>query len=387
MTTAPIRLGGERIVQGCGSIEYLKQLHGKRAAVFSTNSIVKNGYYERIISLLDSAGIESEGYLKFRLNPSFEDVQDGADFLKELHADIVVAAGGGTVMDAAKVMWVLYENPQLKTFESVIENMDNLSLGGNAVFVCIPTTSGSGSEVSKSGVITDSRDHRKVPIRNLMMVPNIAILDPEITLSLPKVLTAETGIDALTHHLESLVSPKANMISDAIAYSGALEVVRWLPKAYDNGENLESRERMMLCSTMGGLAFSAASLGLSHGIAHAIGAKVNLPHGLINAILLPIVIRFNSSHKIAREKYSTVAKALGEDDLSAIVQRLGKMLSIPDTMQKAMNDDRLFEEKLEEMANDSLQDGLTILNCVRPDKDDMIRILHEAYYGTDKHAN
>lgn len=380
----PIRLGGECIVQGAGSLEYIKQLHGRRAAVFSTNSIIKNGYYDKIISYLKEAGIESEGYFKFRLNPSFEDVLEGTLFLEKFNADILIAVGGGTVMDAAKVMWALYENPKLRTFDDLMADLDNISIGKKAKFICIPTTSGSASEVSKSGLITDSRDDRKVPIRNIKMVPDTAILDPEITLSLPKKLTAETGMDALTHHLESLVSPKANIISDALAYSGTIETIKWLPKAYEDGQNLESREKMMLCSTMGGLAFSAASLGLSHGIAHAIGAKIDLPHGVINAVLLPIVIRFNSMNEIANAKYSTVAAALGSDDLAKTVRNLRSSLSIPDTLQKVMNNDELFEEKFDEMLNDSLNDGLTSMNCRKPDKDDMISILREAYYGVEQ---
>jgi len=382
MVYASIRLGGESLVIGRGSISWLAQVKGRQAVVVASRSMQRNGYYEKAVSLLEAAGLKTKGYFNYGLNPTFDEALHGAKFLKEISPDWVIAIGGGTVMDLAKLMWVLYENVSIGSIEALQAEMDGLEMGKKAKFVCIPSTSGSASEVSKSSVITNNENKRKVPIRNLGMVPTYAILDPEITLSLPKSITAETGMDALTHHLESLVSNNANPISDAIASSGAVDAIKWLPIAFNDGSNIEAREKMMFCSTMGGLAFSSSSLGLAHGVAHAIGARLNVPHGLLNAILLPRVIRINTANEKARSKYLSVAQHFGQDDLSQIIIRLRDLLGLPSVMQEIINNDGFFEDNLSTMVQDVLDDGLTKLNCVQPSRSQILDLLKDVYYGS-----
>lgn len=381
MAFTSIRLGGENIIIGPDSLSWLAQIKGRHAVIVSSRSIVHLGYYDQAVKLLNSAGLSVKGYFDYGLNPSFEEALEGANFLINENPDLLIAIGGGTVMDIAKLMWVLYENVSIDTLDELKLEMDSLVLGKKAKFICIPTTSGSASEVSKSSVITDSISQKKVPIRNLAMVPTIAILDPKLTLSLPRKITAETGMDALAHHIESLVSIHANPISDALTRSAAIDAIEWLPIAYEDGSNLIAREKMMFVSTMGGLAFSAASLGLSHGIAHAIGARLEISHGILNSILLPRVIRFNYANDLAYSKYLSVSQHFGSDDLSQIVFDLRKRLELPATIREVINDDQSFEDQLTVMIQDVADDGLTKLNCVQPNLSQIKGLLHDAYYG------
>jgi alcohol dehydrogenase class IV len=381
MALASIRLGGENLIIGPDALSWLAQVKGRHAVIVSSRSIVQFGYYDQAVKLLNSAGLNVEGYFDYGLNPSFEEALKGAKFLINENPDLLIAIGGGTVMDIAKLMWVLYENVYIDTLDELRLGMDSLVLGKKAKFICIPTTSGSASEVSKSSVITDSISKKKVPIRNLAMVPTIAILDPKLTLSLPRKITAETGMDALAHHLESLVSIHANPISDALARSAAIDAIEWLPIAYEDGSNLIAREKMMFVSTMGGLAFSAASLGLSHGIAHAIGARLEISHGILNSILLPRIIRFNYENNQAFSKYLSVSRHFGSDDLSQIIIDLRKRIELPATIRQVVNDDQFFEDQLTAMIQDVGDDGLTKLNCVQPNSSQIKELLQAAYYG------
>lgn len=381
MALASIRLGGENLIIGPDALSWLAQVKGRHAVIVSSRSIVQFGYYDQAVKLLNSAGLSVKGYFDYGLNPSFEEALKGAKFLINENPDLLIAIGGGTVMDIAKLMWVLYENVYIDTLDELRLGMDSLVLGKKAKFICIPTTSGSASEVSKSSVITDSISKKKVPIRNLAMVPTIAILDPKLTLSLPRKITAETGMDALAHHLESLVSIHANPISDALARSAAIDAIEWLPIAYEDGSNLIAREKMMFVSTMGGLAFSAASLGLSHGIAHAIGARLEISHGILNSILLPRIIRFNYENNQAFSKYLSVSRHFGSDDLSQIIIDLRKRIELPATIRQVVNDDQFFEDQLTAMIQDVGDDGLTKLNCVQPNSSQIKELLQAAYYG------
>ena len=381
MSYETIRFGGEKLIIGRDSISSLAKLNGIRAVIFSARSMVKTGVFDRCVKLLQSAGLSTQGYFNYSLNPTFEEALEGANFLKLTKPDLILSLGGGTVMDLGKLMWVLYENDFISTLAELLAKMDELVLGEKAKFICIPTTSGSGSEVSKSSVITDSTTRIKVPIRNLDMVPSIAILDPLLTISLPKEITAETGMDALTHHLESFVSIKANPITNAVAKAGAIDAIEWLPIAYKDGSNVDAREKMMFCSTMGAFAFSSASLGLSHGMAHAIGARLNISHSLFNAILLPLIIRFNSDNATAREKYFSIAKHFDEEDLVDIIISLRDLLCLPKTIKEVINNDQSFMEQMPGMIVDVANDGLTKLNCIQPTNLQIENLLMRAYFG------
>jgi len=381
MTFATIRLGGENLIIGRDSLAWLARIKGEHGVLVASRSIVRNGYYDKAVNFLHLAGLTAEGYFDYGLNPTFEEALSGANFLKKSNPDWIIAIGGGTVMDLAKLMWALYENVSISSLDELKSRMDSLVLGKKARFVCIPTTSGSGSEVSKSSVITDRVTQKKVPIRNLSMVPTMALLDPKLTLSLPKGITAETGMDALTHHLESLVSIHANPISDSLAKYGAIDAIKWLPIAYDDTSSIEAREKMMFVSTMGGLAFSASSLGLAHGVAHAVGARLNISHGLLNAVLLPLVIEFNSTNDIARAKYLSIANHFGSEDLAQIIRNLRHQLELPTAMRDVINNDAFFEDQLPVMIRDIADDGLTKLNCVQPLDSEIETILRNVYYG------
>jgi alcohol dehydrogenase class IV len=376
----PMKLAGDQLLFGRGCLQHLRTMTGKRAVVVTGgSSMSRSGMLQKVRDYLSEAGIESVVFSGVEPDPSFDTVRRGAERMKEYGPDWIVAVGGGSAMDAAKAMWIYYEHPELSRLEDILPPAPFPKLRRKAHMVCIPSTSGTASEVSRSIVITDERTKLKHGIGNMEMMPDIALCDPEVTATMPPAITAETGMDALTHALEALVSKRANYISHILSVAAARDIIAYLPRAFRDGGNMEWREAMMNASMTAGLAFTNVSLGIVHSTAHTIGGLFGIAHGLANAILLPVIIRFNSSDPDARLLYAEMAREAGIDDLVATVGALNGELGIPKNLGELIADRRRYDDRLDEMAALALKDGCTKTNPIIPDAATMKRLFLEAY--------
>ncbi|NLI90131.1 MAG: iron-containing alcohol dehydrogenase [Epulopiscium sp.] len=378
----PMKLGGDVLLFGENSLDYLKTMEGKKAfIVLSGDAIEKNGYLAKIVSLLEEAGMETMSYDKVEPDPTFDTVMEGTKLMLDFTPDWILGVGGGSAMDAAKAMWIFYEHPELKSMEDIIPPNVVPKLRKKARMLCIPTSSGTGSEVSRSIVISDSKTHIKYGVGDMEMMPDIVLLEPGITASMPKGFTAATGMDALTHAIEAYTSLRANEISDILAEKSIIEICKYLPLAYNEGDNLEYREKMLLYSCVSGMAFTNVSLGLVHGISHAVGGKFGVPHGLANAITLPYLIEFNMQDDVAKRKYEKLAEILGVPSLLGKIKELNKIMDIPETLQEVIKNDDEFEASLKELSILAKNDGCTKTNPIIPEIEQVEELYRKVYYG------
>ena len=325
--------------------------------------------------------------------------------------DVIIALGGGSAIDAAKGMWLFYEHPDADAEGLKLKFMDIRKrtykfpkLGVKAKMVAIPTTSGTGSEVTSFAVLTDKVKNKKYPLADYELTPDVAIVDPDLVMSLPKSITADTGMDVLTHALESYVSNMASDYTDGLAEKAAELVVEYLVEAYEHGDNKLAREKMHNASTIAGMAFTNAFLGINHSLSHKIGAEFHLPHGRINAILLPYVIKYNSSkptkfvsfpkyeYFIADEKYAAIAKKIGlkadtvEEGINSLIAKIQEMnekLNIPKSFKDAGVDETEFMAKVDLIADRAFEDQCTTANPRVPLVSEMKQILIDSYYGNE----
>lgn len=378
----PMMLGGKEILFGEGVIEHLKAIPGKRVTVvIGGNSIKRNGTLDKIQALLDEAGKEHSLIEGINEEPTWTMVTDGAAHMLEFQPDLIVAVGGGSVMDAAKTMWILYEHPSIKTLKEVSTAVPFPKLREKALMCCVPTTSGTASEVSRSVVITDDATGMKLGIGNMEMMPDYALCDPALTLTMPPSVTAATGMDALTHALEAYVSNRANYVSDVLAVAAIKSIVEWLPVAYEDGQNMKAREEMIIASMVAGMSFTNVSLGITHSMAHTLGGYFHLPHGLLNAILLPYVVEANYANPEAKAKYDALAKELGVTDIREMIDELNEKVGIPKTVGALVEDEKKYEELLHDMAVMSKNDGCTKTNPVIPEVEGFEALLMKVYKG------
>ena len=318
---------------------------------------------------------------KVEPDPSFETVIRGAQEMLTFEPDLIVGLGGGSAMDAAKAMWIFYEHPELKTMEDVLPPNEFPKLRTKARLCCIPSTSGTASEVSRSIVISDNEKGLKHGLGNMEMMPDIAICDPEVTVSMPPKITAETGMDALTHALEALASNRANYLSDILATQAAIDIMKTLPKAYQNGTDRKAREIMLEASMVAGMAFTNVSLGIVHSMAHTLGGIFHVSHGLADAVLLPYVIRYNEADERAKKVYDDFAKKVGEQHLYTAVEELNKTLNIPSCLKEIIPEEAQFVAKLDEMAALAKEDGCTKTNPIIPNEEEWKQLFMKAYKG------
>ncbi|MEI3521623.1 MAG: iron-containing alcohol dehydrogenase [Anaerosacchariphilus sp.] len=283
-------------------------------------------------------------------------------------------------MDAAKTMWIYYEHPELTKLSDVFPPNAFPKLRGKAHFCCIPSTSGTASEVSRSVVITDE-DGVKQGLGNMEMMPDIAICNPEVTASMPAHITAETGMDALTHALEALVSNRANYVSDILAKAAAKDIIETLPKAYENGQDLKAREIMVNASMVAGMAFTNVSLGIVHSMAHTLGSYFHVAHGLADAILLPYILEFNSAEPYAKKAYDNFAASIGATDLIQVVHELNKKVGIPSSLKEVIPDEEKYMSMIDTMAPVAKKDGCTKTNPIIPEIDQFKELFVKAYKG------
>jgi len=366
---------------GTGALEKLATLDGKRAAIVTGGSSMKRfGFLDQAVRLLKTAGIESIIIDGVEPNPSVETVLRGGKEMLGFEPDWIVAIGGGSALDAAKVMWCFYEHPELQ-FEDIIEPGSMPPLRTKARFIAIPSTSGTASEITAFSVITDTAGHIKYPIVAADMVPDIAILDPAIPATMPAHITANTGMDVMAHAVEAIASTAATAFTDPYAVQAIKMVMENLPIAYSEGDNMDARLAMHEASALAGMAFTNASLGLVHSMAHKIGGEFGVTHGLANAILLPYVIAYNRRFT---DKYAYAEQLLGVKDLGAEILALNKRLGIPASFA-ACDEVDFAEEKflavLDRMSRNAFEDPCTLTNPGAPTVSDVKALFEEAYYG------
>ena len=330
--------------------------------------------------------------------------------MNEFKPDVIIALGGGSPIDAAKGMWLFYEHPDADIEGMKLKFMDIRKrtykfpkLGEKSQLVAIPTTSGTGSEVTSFAVLSDKHNNRKYPFADYELTPNVAIVDPDLVMSLPKSITADTGMDVLTHALEAYVSNMASDYTDGLAEKAVELVFKNLRDAYNNGDNKYAREKMHNASTIAGMAFTNAFLGVCHSMAHKIGAEFHLPHGRINAILLPYVIKYNGvrnpskfvsfpkyEYYIADKKYADISRRMGfkantdeegVNSLIAEVRKLADDVNIPKSFKEAGIEEAEWMAKVDELADRAFSDQCTTANPRLPIVEELKQILIDSYYG------
>ncbi|WIV11619.1 iron-containing alcohol dehydrogenase [Proteiniborus sp. MB09-C3] len=379
----PMKLAGKELMFGAGCLEHLKTLKGSKAFIVTGGtSMKKSGILQKVIDYLKEANIDSTVFSGVEPDPLFSTVEKGANAMKEYKPDIIIGLGGGSAMDAAKAMWIYYENEELKTLHDILPPNEFPKLRNKAYLVCIPSTSGTASEVSRSIVITEDETHKKYGIGNMEMMPDIAICDPAVTVSMPDKITAETGMDALAHALEAWVSNRANHVSDILAEAAVKDIVEYLPRVFEDRNSLEYREKMLNASLVAGMAFTNVSLGIVHSMAHTLGSLYGLAHGLLNAVLLPFVMEFNSQNIEAKDKYERLAANLNKNmDLISTVKELNSKVNNPSTLSDLIPDEKSYLENMDTMIDMALADGCTKTNPIIPTREELRDLYLYSYYG------
>ena len=402
----------EKIYFEEGSIQYLEKMPDiERAFIVTDEGMMKLGYVDKILYHLRKRQqyVHSEIFSEVEPDPSFDTIKKGVQAMKNFKPDVIIALGGGSPIDAAKGMWLFYEHPEADVEGLKLKFMDIRKrtykfpkLGTKCKMVAIPTTSGTGSEVTSFAVITDKEKNKKYPLADYELTPDVAIVDPDLVRSLPRSVTADTGMDVLTHAIESYVSNMASDYTDGLAEKAVELVFENLEEAYEHGDNKLAREKMHNASTIAGMAFTNAFLGINHSLAHKIGGEFHLPHGRINAILLPYVIKYNSTkpskfvsfpkyeYFIADQKYYMLAKKTGlkadtvEEGINSLIekiQEMNKKLNIPSTFKEAGIDEKEFLAKVDMLADRSFEDQCTTANPRLPLVTELKQILLDSYYG------
>ena len=369
------------IISGPDALNHLSTLKGRKAVlVTGGNSMKRFGFLDQAEALLQQAGMQTLIVDGVEPNPSVETVWRGARAMREFEPEWIVAIGGGSALDAAKVMWCFYEHPELK-FEDILTPGAMPPLRNKARFVAIPSTSGTASEITAFSVITDTENHIKYPIVAADMVPDIAILDPALPQTMPPHITANTGMDVLAHAVEAVASTAATSFTDPYAIEAIRLVLGNLELAYREPDNATARLNMHNASALAGMAFTNASLGLVHSLAHKIGGEFGVTHGLANAILLPYIIRFNRQFS---DKYAQVEKQLEIPDLAEAVEMLNRQLNIPHTFRlcdEVPFDEAHFSQVLARMSQNAHSDPCTWTNPGQPTVADVRALYEAAFYG------
>lgn len=370
----------QEIISGAGALEHLSTLEGKRATLVTGGSSMKRfGFLDEAKKQLEKAGMEVSIVDGVEPNPSIETVIRGGKEMTEFNPDWIIAIGGGSALDAAKVMWVYYEYPDTKFEDLVAFKFPKLRT--KAKLIAAPSTSGTASEITAFTVITDTKNHIKYPLVSSEIIPDIALLDAALPAKMPPHITANTGMDVMTHAIEAYVSTAATSFTDPLAMEAIKLVYKQIPTAYAEGENMKAREDMHNASALAGMSFSNASLGLVHSLAHKIGGELGITHGLANAILLPYIVEY--SMKVTDE-FAEIEKQLEIDDLVEELKSLNKKVGIP-TSLKEITEVEIIEEKfieiLDRMSKNTFEDPCTLTNPRVTSPEDVNEIYKSAFYG------
>lgn len=392
-------------------------LNKKRAFVVTDSFLYHNGFTKPVTDKLDELGIAHATFFEVEPDPTLACAKAGAEQMLAFKPDVIIALGGGSAMDAAKIMWVMYEHPQVDFLDMAMRFMDIRKriytfpkMGEKAYFVAIPTSAGTGSEVTPFAVITDERTGVKYPLADYEILPHMAIVDTDLHMSAPKGLTSASGIDAVSHCIEALASVMATDYTDGLALQALKMIFKYLPRAYHDGQNdVEAREKMANAAAMAGMAFANAFLGICHSMAHKLGAFHHLPHGVANALLLPEVMRFNAEevptkmgtfpqydHPKTKAKYAEIARSLGLggqgddealENLIIAINHLKEDIGIKQTIKDYVPDEKVFLATLDEMVEHAFDDQCTGANPRYPLMSELKQMYLNAYYGFDTMAN
>ncbi len=372
----------KEIFHGLGSLENLKGLKGSKAViVIGGNSVRKNGVLEKTQNFLAESGIQSAVFGGVEADPSIETVLKGAEIFTQEQPDIIVGLGGCSAIDAAKAMWVYYEYPESK-LEELVAPFAVKPMRNKAIFVAIPSTSGTGTEITGLSVITDREKGTKYPIVSHELTPDVAIVDGELCASMPAHVTANTGLDALSHGVEAYVSNIADRYNDSLAKGSIDLVFKNLTTVVQEPDNLKARQAMHDASCMAGMAFTNVWLGIVHAMSHQIGGTFHVPHGCGNAILMPNVIRFNSK---ATEKYTELAALSGKstaDEFAQEVSDLRASAGVAGSLKEYGIDEKEWEAKLDSLTENALKDPCTLFNPRIPTFEEIKKIYQACYDGT-----
>ena len=384
------------LYHGKGSLEELKNLKGERAIiVVGGGSMKKFGFLDRAVEYLKDAGMEVKVFEGVEPDPSVETVMKGAQVMREFNPDWIVSMGGGSPIDAAKAMWAFYEYPDT-TFEQLITPFNFPSLRTKAKFCAIPSTSGTATEVTAFSVITDYSKGIKYPLADFNITPDVAIVDPELAETMPKKLTAHTGMDAMTHAIEAYVSTLHCDYTDPLALHAIKMIHTYLKKSFDG--DMEARDKMHNAQCLAGMAFSNALLGIVHSMAHKTGAAYSgghIGHGCANAMYLPKVIKYNSKNSEAAERYAYIAKFIGlegntvDELVDALINELksmNKALEIPSCIKDyegGIIDEAEFNSKLKDVAALAISDACTGSNPRQPSQEEMEKLLTACFYDKE----
>lgn len=375
---------------GKGALEQLKNLKGKKAViVLGGGSMKRFGFLDKALSYLKEASIETKLIENVEPDPSVETVMKGAQAMREFEPDWIISMGGGSPIDAAKAMWVFYEYPDT-SFEEIIKPFSFPELRQKAKFIAIPSTSGTATEVTAFSVITDYSTGVKYPLADFNITPDIAIVDPELAETMPKTLTAHTGMDALTHAIEAYVSTLNSPFTDPLALKAINMVFEYLIDSY-NGD-MNAREQMHYAQCLAGQAFSNALLGIVHSMAHKTGAAFStghIPHGCANAIYLPYVIKYNA--KNAENRYADIARSIGitgndsecVNKLCDKIDEYNKALSIPKTLKEFGILEDEFKQKVDKISELAVGDACTGSNPREITPTEMKKLFECVYYGKE----
>ena len=402
------------IKKGClpVALTELKSVMGKKKAFIVTdNFLYKNGYTKPITDKLDEMGIQHTCFYNVEPDPTLACAKAGAELMRSFEPDCIIALGGGSAMDAGKIMWVLYEHPEADFMDMAMRFVDIRKriytfpkMGEKAYFIAVPTSAGTGSEVTPFAVITDEKTGVKYPLADYELLPNMAIIDADFHMSAPKGLTAASGIDAVSHDLEAYAAMLATDYTDGLALRSLKMIFEYLPRAYDNGPNDPvAREKMANAATMAGMAFANAFLGVCHSMAHKLGAFHHLPHGVANALMLEQVMRFNASEKPTKmgtfpqydhphtlARYAEVADYLnlgGKNDeeklenLIKAVNDLKARVGIKPTIRDYVSNEQDFLDRLDAMMEQAFDDQCTGANPRYPLMSEIKQMYLNAYYG------
>ncbi len=368
------------IVFGEGALSHLATLEGKRATlVTGGSSMLRSGFLDEAKKQLEKAGMTVSIVDGVEPNPSIETVVRGGKEMEAFNPDWIIAIGGGSALDAAKIMWVYYEYPNTKFEDLVAGKFPKLRT--KAKFIAVPSTSGTASEITAFSVITDTKNHIKYPLVSYEMTPDIALLDANIPAKMPPHITANTGMDVMAHAVEAYTSTAATCYTDPLAYEAIRLVFNQLPKAYSKGDDIKAREDMHNASALAGMAFTNASLGLIHSLAHKIGGEFGITHGLANAILMPYIVDYNRK---GTDKITKLEKDLGIENLTDALKGLSKQVNIPLTLKEVTEveiSEAKFLEVLERMSKNAFDDPCTLTNPRNSSPEDVKKIYECAFYG------
>lgn len=394
------------------ALDELKTVLDKKKVFIVTDTFLfENGYTKPITNKLEELNISYTTFSNVEPDPTLACAIEGTKAMNMFKPDCIIAVGGGSAMDAAKIMWVMYEHPEVDFLDMAMRFMDIRKriytfpkMGEKAYFIAIPTSAGTGSEVTPFAVITDEKTNTKYPLADYELMPNMAIVDCDMMMDAPKSLTSASGIDAVTHALEAYASMMATEYTDGLAKEALKNIFKYLPRAYDNGpQDPEAREKMANAATMAGMAFANAFLGVCHSMAHKLGAFHHIPHGIANALMIEEVLRFNSSevpvkmgtfpqydHPHTLRRYAEIAESLNlggttdEEKLENLIKAINDLkerVGIKKTIKDYGIEEEAFLKTLDEMTEQAFDDQCTGANPRLPLMSEIRQMYLNAYYG------